>query len=407
MADAGFGCPIRCGSVTVRPNSSSSSSSSVALCCFGSPAAATSTSRSDCDHTFFSSHRPTSSLWLRNLRGKPSATSKRCLATFASSQSGDNEVKRTNKKAAAGEKDSSISLRDNQRNLLDEIATNLAQDQYRNIVVVNGAGVSTSCGIPDFRTPGTGLYSKLEEYHLPYPEAIFELGYFRMNPQPFATLASEIWPGQDDGPKPSRTHAFLKVLQDRGMLRRVYTQNIDGLESLAGVSDEKLVECHGHFRSCSCTSPACRVTLTTSTDVADCRESYLAGLPHHCPECGSLSKPDVVFFGEELPRRFQDLIEADAYECDLLIVQGTSLLVNPVAAIPEWVGRNVPRLLLNRELVGDFAREESRVSAQRRKDEDGCSGRDVFLEGECDHGVKEICKLAGADWVEDLSKAHG
>jgi hypothetical protein len=120
---------------------------------------------------------------------------------------------------------SACTIQPGHRRLLDEIATNLAQKAYRNIVVVNGAGVSTSCGIPDFRTPGTGLYSKLEEYGLPFPEAIFDLDYFRTNPSPFAALCSEIWPGQNDGPKPSRTHAFLKVLQDSDMLRRVYTQS--------------------------------------------------------------------------------------------------------------------------------------------------------------------------------------
>ena len=95
-------------------------------------------------------------------------------------------------------------------------------------------------------------------------------------------------------------------------------------------------------------------------------------------------------------------------ECDLLLVMGTSLLVNPFAAIPVWVGRDVPRLLLNRELVGDFAREE--MMDRRWGDEEeykssGTGGKDVFLEGDCDQGVEVICKLVGGDWLEDLSKA--
>lgn len=178
--------------------------------------------------------------------------------------------------------------------------------------------------------------------------------------------------------------------------------DIDGLESLAGIPDDKLVECHGHFRSFSCTS--CQFT---SDDVNECRDSYLAGAPHSCPKCGSLSKPDIVFFGEELPRRFQQLVEDDMDKCDLLIVQGTSLLLNPVAAMPSWVGRHVPRLLLNRELVGDFAQDE--LMATMIGDDggdDNYSGRDVFLEGDCDDGVEEICRLIGAGWVEDLLKAH-
>ena len=94
-------------------------------------------------------------------------------------------------------------------------------------------------------------------------------------------------------------------------------------------------------------------------------------------------------------------------QCDLLIVQGTSLLVNPVAAMPSWVRRNVPRLLLNRELVGDFVQDELMATMfGNDKDDDSYSGRDVFLEGDCDDGVEEICRLVGEDWAEDLSKAH-
>lgn len=178
------------------------------------------------------------------------------------------------------------------------------------------------------------------------------------------------------------------------------------------MSDDKLVECHGHFRSCACTSSSCRRSdagTWTAAEFASCRDSYLSKkTPHRCPDCDSLAKPTVVFFGEELPRRFQDLIHADMGECDLLLVMGTSLLVNPVASIPEWVGRDVPRLLLNRELVGAFAREE--MMDRRWGDEEeykssGSGGRDVFLEGDCDQGVEAICKLVGEDWSKDLTKA--
>jgi NAD-dependent SIR2 family protein deacetylase len=170
----------------------------------------------------------------------------------------------------------------------------------------------------------------------------------------------------------------------------VYTQNIDGLEGLAGVSEEKLVECHGHFRSCSCTSTQCR--STNAPGIGECREAFLRGEAYHCPECGSLAKPDIVFFGETLPDRFQELIDDDVTSCDLLIVMGTSLLVAPVAQIPEWVGKSVPRLLINRELVGDFAKEVML----------GGGYTDVFMEGDCDHGVQELCRLVGGDWEQEL-----
>ena len=214
-----------------RPSSSlHGHASPVDLCCFGSPATSTPiTASRQSGHMHVwdmrcSSHSRSSALrvLLRNNGNRRSGASRMCFATFASS--GDsNEVNGTNENKGAPT--SSINIRDHQRRLLDDITASLTKERYRNIVVVNGAGVSTSCGIPDFRTPGTGLYSKLEEYDLPYPEAIFDLDFFQNDPRPFAMLAGEIWPGQKGGPKPSRTHAFLRVLQDRGVLKRVYTQS--------------------------------------------------------------------------------------------------------------------------------------------------------------------------------------
>jgi len=92
------------------------------------------------------------------------------------------------------------------------------------VVVMTGAGISTSAGIPDFRSPVTGLYASLEKYDLPYPEALFEISYFRKNPQPFYTLYQEMYP---DGAKyrPTLTHTFFKLLQKKGKLLRVFTQN--------------------------------------------------------------------------------------------------------------------------------------------------------------------------------------
>lgn len=77
------------------------------------------------------------------------------------------------------------------------------------------------------RSPGSGLYSNLEQYDIPYPEAIFELGYFFVNPKPFFTLAKELYPGNY---RPNSAHYFLRLLHDKGLLLRLYTQNIDGLE---------------------------------------------------------------------------------------------------------------------------------------------------------------------------------
>ena len=113
-----------------------------------------------------------------------------------------------------------------------------------------GAGLSTPSGIPDFRTPGTGIYDNLQQYNLPYPEAIFDIAYFRYHPEPFYTWAREFFPGINY--QPNLGHKFIKTLENEGKLLRLFTQNIDGLEILAGVSQDKLVFAHGSFSAASC-----------------------------------------------------------------------------------------------------------------------------------------------------------
>lgn len=78
-----------------------------------------------------------------------------------------------------------------------------------------------------FRTPGTGLYDNLQKYHLPEPSAVFDAAYFNHNPRPFFSLAKELYPGRFS---PNLVHCFVRLLQDKGVLLRNYTQNIDGLE---------------------------------------------------------------------------------------------------------------------------------------------------------------------------------
>jgi hypothetical protein len=100
------------------------------------------------------------------------------------------------------------------------------------IVVMAGAGISVSAGIPDFRSPGTGLYSQLQRFSLPWPEAVFDLRYFRHNPKPFCMLAKELWPGYHKH-APTPTHHFLRLLHEKGLLMTVFSQNVDGLEQIA------------------------------------------------------------------------------------------------------------------------------------------------------------------------------
>ncbi|KAM4038339.1 NAD-dependent protein deacetylase sirtuin-3, mitochondrial-like [Anomaloglossus baeobatrachus] len=207
-----------------------------------------------------------------------------------------------------------------------------------------GAGISTASGIPDFRTPGSGMYDNLKKYKIPYPEAIFDIDYFSYNPRPFFVLAKELYPGKY---RPNVVHYFLRLLYEKGLLLRCYTQNIDGLERMAGIPPEKLIEAHGTFSTASCH------LCYTPYSAKAARACIMAGGTPHCNVCYGVVKPDIVFFGEDLPTSFSRYSE-DFPKADLLIVMGTSLKIEPFANIVNAVRPNVPRLLINRDLVGPF-----------------------------------------------------
>ena len=170
------------------------------------------------------------------------------------------------------------------------------------VVVLAGAGISVSAGIPDFRSPGTGLYDNLQKYDLPDPQSIFSIDYFKERPEAFCALAREMWPGNFS---PTPTHFFIKLLEAKGVLRRCFTQNIDTLEREAGISPELLVEAHGSFGGCHCIE--CGAGATSAAVEAAIKGG---GVPR-CEACGGLVKPDIVFFGEGLPKRFFELRKQD------------------------------------------------------------------------------------------------
>jgi len=117
-----------------------------------------------------------------------------------------------------------------------------------NIVILTGAGVSVSCGIPDFRSKD-GVYARLAQDFpdLPDPQAMFDIHYFRKDPRPFFKFAREIYPGQF---KPSPCHQFIRTVETAGKLLRNYTQNIDTLEQVVGIRN--VIQCHGSFATASC-----------------------------------------------------------------------------------------------------------------------------------------------------------
>ncbi|XP_062973101.1 NAD-dependent protein deacetylase sirtuin-3, mitochondrial [Elgaria multicarinata webbii] len=261
---------------------------------------------------------------------------------------------------------------------LKNVAELIQKKECQRVLVMAGAGLSTPSGIPDFRSPGSGLYSNLQQYNIPYPEAIFELNYFFHNPKPFFMLAKELYPGNY---RPNYAHYFLRLLLDKGLLLRLYTQNIDGLERVAGIPPDKLVEAHGTFASATCT--VCR----RSYPGEDFRVDVMADKIPKCPVCTGIVKPDIVFFGEELPHRFF-LHVTDFPMADLLFVIGTSLEVEPFASLAGAVRVSVPRVLINRDLVGPFAYQPQH--------------NDVAELGDVVSGVEKVVELLG--WKEELQE---
>ncbi|XP_061886439.1 NAD-dependent protein deacetylase sirtuin-3, mitochondrial isoform X2 [Entelurus aequoreus] len=260
---------------------------------------------------------------------------------------------------------------------LDSIAKKIRDQKYKRVVVMAGAGISTPSGIPDFRSPGSGLYDNLQQYNLPYAEAIFEINYFHHNPIPFFALAKELYPGNY---QPNSTHYFVRLLLEKHLLLRMYTQNIDGLERLAGIPPDFLVEAHGTFATATCT--VCR----RKYEEEDLRPDLMSGVIPKCPTCKGIIKPDIVFFGEELPVHFFKYL-TDFPLADLLIIMGTSLEVEPFASLAGAVRGSVPRLLINKDLVGPFALRNRRLG-------------DVVLLSDVVSGVQSLVDALG--WTQEL-----
>ncbi|GAA5928452.1 SIR2 family NAD-dependent protein deacylase [Sporobolomyces koalae] len=280
------------------------------------------------------------------------------------------------------------------RPALKDVARLIRDGQANRIIIMAGAGISTGAGIPDFRSPGTGLYDNLAKYDLPYPEAIFDIEYLEERPEAFYTLAKELYPGNF---KPTATHYFFKLLQDKGLLSGVWTQNIDTLERIAGVKEEYIIEAHGSFEAATClrcSTPYTKESIKPEImkgNVVRCSQQKCKG------KQDALVKPNIVFFGEGLPDKFFDRL-ADFETCDLLIIMGTSLTVGPFNSLISRVPNSCPRLLINLERVGEDLPDGFEFDRQ------GKQARDLFWKGHSDAGIEELCKLVGQGWQDELDQ---
>lgn len=204
----------------------------------------------------------------------------------------------------------------------DPEAANLARliVEHQPCVALTGAGASTESGVPDFRSP-TGIWAEFD------PLEYATLGAFQADPEKvwrfyaprFAMLAAA---------EPNRAHQALAELERLGLVRAVVTQNIDLLHERAG--SREVVEVHGSIRTSSCLG--CGSSYPLAVVAAQLEAG--AGAPA-CPACGTVLKPDVVFFDELLPAGAMERATELAEEAGLLLVVGSSLEVYPVAGLPQ------------------------------------------------------------------------
>ena len=207
------------------------------------------------------------------------------------------------------------------------------------IVVFTGAGVSTESGIPDFRSPG-GLWDKYNPDDFLYQKFPTSLEsrekYWKMNSELYYTLADA---------RPNQAHYAIVELEDMGKLDCVITQNIDNLHQEAGLSNEKVIELHGTTVWVNCLECQRRYPRD---EIQKVLEKGVAA--PNCDECGGILKPATISFGQPMPQQEMREAEKRARSCDLFIVIGSSLVVQPAAFMPMYAKDGGAQLvIINRD----------------------------------------------------------
>ncbi|RPG24560.1 MAG: NAD-dependent deacetylase [Gammaproteobacteria bacterium TMED92] len=209
--------------------------------------------------------------------------------------------------------------------LIDSLAQLI--DQSNRLVFFTGAGISTESGIPDFRSPGTGIWNKIKP---------IEFSDFVNS----ADARAESWKRKFSGDNsmaeahPNKGHMAVLELIKAGKCTGVITQNVDNLHQMSGVGDADVVELHGNASYASCLNCGHRYEL------ADLKQQHeLDGQVAACNKCGGLIKTATISFGQAMPEAAMQRATELVDQCDLMIVLGSSLTVYPAAAFPEHVAQ--------------------------------------------------------------------
>ena len=217
----------------------------------------------------------------------------------------------------------------------------------RRIVVLTGAGVSTLSGIPDFRS-SDGLYSK--DFGKMRVEEILDIDFFTSHPDVFYKWAEEYW-FQMEKFEPNIIHRTLARMEMRGKLSEgIFTQNIDALHQRAG--SKKVYELHGSIANGYCMS------CHRHYDYRYMADSVHSGMIPICQSCGGVVKPDIVFYGENLNQSVLMRAENAFSYADLVLVLGSSLVVNPAASLPYISARSGKDIVIvnrDRTYIDEYA----------------------------------------------------
>ncbi len=238
-------------------------------------------------------------------------------------------------------------------------------------VALTGAGISTESGIPDYRSPDTGLWENTDM-------SVVSLDGFLRDPSKYYDYSLKLYPIRSAA-KPNPAHRLLGLLEKRGLLQGVITQNVDGLHQDGG--SETVHELHGSLRQAVCLD--CNLLFPMEAVM----QRVIKGQnPPYCEQCGGILKPNAVFFGEALPQVPWKESVVLCEKADLLIIIGSSLQVSPANILPDIAVKNGAKLvicnlqatpfdadadLIVREKIGEFATLAAEILDREAKDIEG------------------------------------
>lgn len=270
------------------------------------------------------------------------------------------------------------------------------------VIVMIGAGISISAGVPDLRSSDENIYAKLHQHQLKNLDDVFKLSYFKNNPAPFYDLSKNLLPSRL---YPTLAHYFIRLLDEKGFLMRCYSQNVDCLESFCGLPRDKICLTHGSFEVGHCLRCNAEYEYNWMRQIVD-----EGDIPHctRTPNCKGLIKPNIKFSGERIDKRFFRLIKEDFPKCELLILIGASLSMIPFNQLIDKVPPRCPKLYINKIKCGNnlstilsrlfkFNSNNNRNSIMY--DRKG-NVREVFYRASCDDACLELANSLG--WTGEL-----